>query len=191
MNKLPEHNNRKEIPEYHIWKAMRARCSSKCNSESKYQLENIKVCDRWNDFVLFYEDMGPRPTKKHSIDRINNDGNYEPNNCKWANQQEQCSNRGSFNNLYTYNDKAMVLKEWARELNINYSTLNNRIFRDGMTFEEAVTYKSKRGIYEFKGEEKTVAEWAKEYNLKPSTISDRLRKGWDIERALTTELKVR
>lgn len=191
MNKLPEHKNRKEIPEYNIWKAMNARCRSKCNANSKYQIKGIKVCDRWKDFVLFYNDMGPRPSVKHSIDRIDNNGNYEPDNCRWATQTAQCSNRGTFNSVHIYDGKAMVLKEWSRELNIKYTTLYTRMHRDGMTFEEAISYKSKRGYYEYNGKKQKISKWAEEYNMKPSTISDRLCKGWNLERALTTPCKSR
>ena len=98
MYKLPKHKNRKEIPEYHTWKNMRARCNAPCNKENgNYQKNNITVCERWNDFEKFYNDMGPKPTIKHSIDRKNNYGNYEPENCRWADNTVQANNKS--NNL--------------------------------------------------------------------------------------------
>ena len=105
MYKLPEHKNRKEIPEYHTWKNMRARCNAPCNKENgNYQKNNIIVCERWNDFEKFYEDMGPRPSDKHSIDRIDNSKDYFPENCRWTNQTVQCSNRGDFNKIFIHNE---------------------------------------------------------------------------------------
>lgn len=78
---------------YRIWKGMRTRCY---NPNSKdycyYGKRGIAICERWNKFENFLEDMGEPPTNKHSIDRINNDGNYEPNNCRWTTQREQIKN---------------------------------------------------------------------------------------------------
>jgi len=77
--------------EFNIWNGMRKRCLNKNNKDYKnYGGRGIKVCDRWlNSFENFYVDMGGRPSAKHSIDRINNDGDYEPSNCRWATAKEQ------------------------------------------------------------------------------------------------------
>lgn len=73
---------------------MKARCHRPSDPRfSYYGGRGISVCDRWReDFAAFFADMGPRPSSKHSIDRINNDGNYEPGNCRWATQKEQMNN---------------------------------------------------------------------------------------------------
>ena len=80
--------------EYNNWVAMRQRCSNpNIKHYSNYGGRGISICGRWDSFAAFREDMGPRPSKKHSIDRINVDGNYEPGNCRWATPKEQRKNQ--------------------------------------------------------------------------------------------------
>jgi hypothetical protein len=80
---------------YFVWRSMLQRCSnSNAPFYNRYGGRGIKVCERWNKFENFLEDMGERP-EGMTIDRINNDGNYEPNNCRWVTHKENCNNRGS------------------------------------------------------------------------------------------------
>lgn len=84
----------KKTPEYRTWCAMKERCSRPANiSYRNYGAKGISVCERWSSsFENFFSDMGPKPSLKHTIDRINPKGNYEPSNCRWATYKEQFAN---------------------------------------------------------------------------------------------------
>lgn len=88
-------HQRSEHPNYGIWAGMLTRCyNAKHNTFPRYGGRGITVCDRWRqDFAAFAEDMGPRPSTSHSIDRIDGTGNYEPGNCRWATNAEQVANK--------------------------------------------------------------------------------------------------
>lgn len=122
--------------EYRAWKGLRARCNNKNNARyGLYGGRGIKVCKRWNHFVNFIEDMGRRPSKNHSIDRIDNDGDYCPENCRWANQTVQVRNsrRGL---MIKYRGETRNLSGWCEHLNLPQSRTAQRL-RNGWSIEEA------------------------------------------------------
>jgi hypothetical protein len=124
--------NGQASPEYKSWQGMLARCYRPSHNRfERYGARGITVCDRWNpaangSFENFLSDMGPLREKGLSIERINNDGNYEPTNCKWSSAKEQANNRGT-TKWVVYEGKLMCLLDASRQSGINYGTLRDRI----------------------------------------------------------------
>lgn len=124
---------------YNSWKAMIARCCSPAHPKyRRYGGRGIVVCDRWMDFLAFLEDMGERPSKEHSIDRYpNNDGGYEPGNCRWATRQQQARNSSTVT-LLTIRGVSKSIVEWSEEEgSVNYVCILGRLSR-GWKPERAV-----------------------------------------------------
>jgi len=132
-------NGRKASPEYKTWIGMVKRClNEKSHRYKNYGGRGIKVCERWLLFDSFFEDMGVRPSPKHSIDRIDVNGNYEPVNCRWATVLEQAHNKTN-SVFYEYDGKRQVLAEWARELG-TYPSNINRFFKRGFEFSDVYKF---------------------------------------------------
>ena len=118
-------------PEYGIWLHMKDRCQSKSDKGYKlYGARGIKICEHWQSFEKFYEDMGPRPSLKHSLERKDNDGDYCPENCVWATQKEQCNNRRG-NVLLELDGRTQTLKQWTEERGLPYPRVYARLKRGG------------------------------------------------------------
>ena len=118
-------------PIYKEWSAMKRRCyKSSDKNYPSYGGRGITVCDRWkNSFELFYEDVSRLPNfgkQGYSINRINNDGNYEPQNVEWADSKTQSNNRRT-NHLITFNGKTQTISQWACECGMPYKRLWKRI----------------------------------------------------------------
>lgn len=125
--------------EYRTWVGMRQRCSNpKSNFFHRYGGRGISVCEEWaSSFECFYRDMGPCPSLRHSIERIDLDGNYEPSNCRWATNEEQANNT-SRSRLLTLNGETRTMRRWADHLGMSDVTLNTRLAR-GWSPERAMT----------------------------------------------------
>lgn len=126
---------------YKTWCELKQRCCNpKNNAYEYYGGRGIKICDRWfHSFENFLKDMGERPSKEYSIDRIDVNGDYEPSNCRWATDKEQCNNRRS-NIVIQYKGRTQNLMQWCNELHLNYFNVNSMRIRGKRSFEEIVEY---------------------------------------------------
>ncbi len=132
-------------PTYNVWCSMIARCG-RANADPLgiYFARGISVCARWrNSFEAFLEDMGERPGPSYSIERKDNDGNYEPSNCEWATKTTQARNRRS-SKFYTHDGLTLTLPEWAERCGIAMRTLWARV-HNGVPFSVAISAPVKSG----------------------------------------------
>lgn len=132
-----------ETSEYRTWSAMRRRCYDKNDKGYKnYGGRGISVCDRWNSsFVNFFSDMGERP-KGLSLERVDNNGNYCPENCKWGTKLEQIRNRRTTRRLEV-NGENLTVEEWSKKTGLEYDTIIKRISY-GWSAVDAVTKPSRQ-----------------------------------------------
>jgi hypothetical protein len=116
-------------PEYKVWAGMWTRCTNPKQASFKdYGARGVTVCKRWEDYGKFLEDMGRRPTPKHTIDRADNNKGYSPNNCKWVPRKEQ--NRNKLNTiLISYRGEKRLLNDWCELLKLPPSTIRMRLWR--------------------------------------------------------------
>lgn len=128
------------------WVNMRNRCYKEDNDMfALYGGRGITVCARWlESFQNFYDDMGDKPTDKHSLDRIDSNGNYEPNNCRWSTNHVQTRNRRS-NRFYEFKGERLCLSDLAEKYGFKYACINKRLML-GWTIEKALTIPSRRTV---------------------------------------------
>lgn len=124
---------------YLVWRNMLNRCYNKnVDSFKSHGARGIRVCDSWkNSFENFYKDIGHAYKHGLSLDRINNDGDYEPGNCRWANNEIQMNNKRT-THFFEIDGKKMTIKQWADEIGMNRNTLANRIYALGWSMEKAI-----------------------------------------------------
>lgn len=129
--------HRNNGPTYRSWEAMKTRCNCANRDNSQYYIgRNISYCDSWEEFRFFLDDMGERP-EGCTLDRIDNNGNYNKENCKWSTVEEQTNNRRS-NKFITYNNKTQTYAQWERELGLRQGTISDRINKLKWTEERAL-----------------------------------------------------
>lgn len=190
-------------PEFVVWCNMLRRCyNPKDASFSNYGARSKKVCEAWRlAFKTFFDDMGARPSKKHSIDRVDNTLHYScglceeykqnnwPKNCAWKTSKEQNNNRRD-NRLLTLADKTLTLAQWEQATGILQSVIRHRIDIYGWSVEEAIQTPTHK-LFELNGISKTLNDWCKAYSINISTVKNRMRRhGWRLKEALTAPLRI-
>jgi len=136
-----KHGQAKKTSEYGTWAGMLKRCRNKNDhSYHAYGGRGIKVCRRWLKFENFFEDMGERPRgeERYTIERIDNNGDYTPQNCKWATYFEQANNTRK-NIFITYTGKTMTVSQWEKKLNLSRGLLYARLGQLKWSVERALT----------------------------------------------------
>lgn len=133
---------------YRIYKCMKSRCKHRSNpSFDSYGGRGITVCERWAaSFHAFAHDMGEPPSNRHSIERVESDGNYEPGNCRWATPKEQAGNRSNNRHITAFGETKLAV-DWAsdKRCTVKEGTLRARI-RSGWEPERAITKASQRRV---------------------------------------------
>lgn len=128
-----------KTPEYKIWSMMKDRCQNpKSTAYHRYGARGIYVCDRWQSFENFYLDMGPKPTKRHEVERKDNDGPYAPENCIWVTRKAQTRNRCNTIWVVCQDGTKVSLVEECERLGLDPKTIRARVNR-GRTPEDAIS----------------------------------------------------
>lgn len=192
-------------PEYAIWSKMKGRCLNTNSPDySRYGERGITVCDRWKDsFDNFLEDMGPRPEPRnlYSIERVNNNGNYEPGNCKWATRTEQNNNtrrntsyRISIpdDTLVPYEGRGVTLKELSEITGIHLVALKYRWTKHPDCTDWILHSEFDNRHFEYKGHKYNLVELSHISGIPYPNIRARLFiSGWSVEKTMETELERR
>jgi len=174
---------------HRAYQNMRKRCDNPNNKSYKdYGGRGITYCDEWKTFEGFWNDMQEGYVDNLSLDRIDYNGNYCKENCRWVDMKTQANNTRS-NRLIAYNGETLTLSETAEKYNIKYGLLLGRLHL-GWDIEKAITQPAHTNEeLTYKGITKTVHEFAADYGMTYHQLKKRLMRGWDIERALTQPLR--
>lgn len=169
------------------WNAMKARCySMKHPKYHQYGGRGIEVCERWLTFENFLADMGPKPTSRHTIERRDSNGNYEPFNCYWATYAEQMRNVTRNVNI-TIDGVTKCVTDWASESGVDRSTVYNRLNVLKQDARTAIfTPAHRHRFITHNGETLCLRDWAKRAGIQSGTLRVRLQLGWDFQRAIST-----
>ncbi len=190
-------HGKSKTPEYKVWAAMLDRCRNpNHHAFARYGGRGITVDSAWESYEQFIADMGQRPSADHSLDRIDNDGNYSPNNCHWTTQRTQNRNQ-SRNVLLTFRGVTQSVMDWAEATGLSHAAITQRIKNLGWSVEEALTTPAGKACnwrgtqhkdaaqYEFNGKRQSLTQWAIDLGVPRSKLATRLKRGWTVERALS------
>jgi len=176
---------------YKVWEGLRRRCNDPNALYYKnYGGRGISVCSEWNnDFLSFYNWAKENGYKEGlTIDRIDNNGNYEPFNCRWATPKEQANNRRN-TPIVTLNGVTKTSREWDQYFGLRAGTVNQRMCR-GMAADKALQSRMpnhKTRFITYKGMTMNIKQWADHLGIKYCTLIGRLAtRKWTVERALST-----
>ena len=175
-----------------IYNQMKRRCyNSICKDYKYYGAKGVTVCDEWkNNPKLFYEWALSHGYQDHlTIDRIDTNGNYCPDNCRWVTLKVQANNKSN-TQMLTYNGKTQGCALWCEELNLDYYKIKARL-RNGWSVKQAFENRenAEEKIITYNGKSKNIHDWSKELNINYDTLCSRLYRGWSVERAFTTPTK--
>lgn len=165
---------------YRIWASMKNRCTCTTNTGyHKYGGRGITVCEEWLEFQNFYRDMGD-PPEGYTLDRIDGNKGYSPDNCRWADSYVQANNTSRNINI-SYNDKTQTLAQWCRELGIPYNRVKHR-YANGIRppelfSKEKLSPDTSKYMVTYQGKTQSLSKWADELGIKYGTLAERYRQG--------------
>ena len=177
-----------KMPEYASWRCMKRRCDNPSASDyPRYGGRGISYQPSWKDFKEFYEDMGP--SDGLTLERIDVNGSYTKDNCRWATRKEQSHNRRNSLKV-TIKGETKLLKEWCEHYSVKYGIVLSRLSK-GMSPLEALTTISRKHEGNPKpvtinGVTEELLQWIDHYEISQSTYYKRLKKGWSQIAAITT-----
>jgi len=171
------------------WSAMISRAKGH-NDRKLYADKGIGVCERWLTFTNFLEDMGERPFKKASLDRIDGTKGYSPENCRWADWFVQAKNRTTSHQISLPDGRVVCVGELARETGMHWTTLEYRLFVKRMPLEEAIKTPLKVRRVVLDGVEMAFAAACRIRGLPPTTVRGRIALGWSEDAAFNTPPKI-
>lgn len=184
-----------DTSEYSVWEGIIQRCTNPNNQAFKdYGGRNIGVCSKWkNDFMAFFNDMGKKPSPKLTIERVDNNKGYFPENCVWASRKNQSNNRRN-NWAITFNGITLNITQWAEKVGIDREILRARVDKLKWSIEDALyTPKNKypRGKYyiTINGWTMSISQWAHFVNRPANTVFGRLKRGWPPAKAIFTPIQ--
>ena len=205
MGKRRKHGMSK-TPEYRAIKNAIARCTNPDHDAwENYGGRGIRVCDEWMDEFdgppAFLAHIGPRPGRGYDLDRIDNDGHYEPGNVRWCKRGKNLRNKRT-NRRITHDGRELTLSQWSRETGLSGALINYRL-RNGWAVADALetpagdgNKRSAKAVreraprYRALGESLTLRQWSERTGIKADTIGTRIKRyGWSVERAVTEPLQ--